>query len=264
MIEAVITGIIQGITEWLPVSSEGVLALVKTNFFGSEDVSGLFRQILFLHLGTFFAALVYLRSDVKAILKTLFRYKSSSEKNQKILIFLLVSTLISGVLGIILLKFFIFTYSNMESPAEILTLLVGILLVITAFLQLRSKEKGLRDAKDLNLKDAIVLGIAQGFSALPGLSRSGLTVSFLLLKKFDKAVALRLSFLMSLPIVLAGNILLNFRNLDTLGLEDLVAFMFAFLAGILTIHGLFKLAEKINFGYFVLFFAAVVIFSRFL
>lgn len=261
MIEAIITGIIQGVTEWLPVSSEGVLVLVKTHFFGSGDVSSLFRQILFLHLGTFFAALIYLRADVKALFETLFRYKSSNEKERKTLNFLLVATFISGILGIVLLKFFIFAYSSMESPGKIFTFLIAILLIVTAFLQLKAKDKGLRSAKDLNFKDALVLGIAQGFSALPGLSRSGLTVSFLLLKKFDKAVALRLSFLMSLPIVLAGNIVLNLRNFDNLGLEDLVAFVFAFLAGIVTIHALFKLAEKINFGYFVLFFATIVILS---
>jgi len=114
--------------------------------------------------------------------------------------------------------------------------------------------------KNLTWTDGIILGIAQGFAALPGLSRSGLTVSALLLRKFDNALSLRLSFLMSLPIVLAGNILLNFNEL-TWSKGTFWSLLFSFLFGLLTIHFLLKIAKKINFGLFVLFFGILTILS---
>ena len=92
--------------------------------------------------------------------------------------------------------------------------------------------------------DGVLLGVAQGLAALPGLSRSGLTVSVLLLRKFDGATALKLSFLVSLPIVLFGNLFLNLNDF-AFSAEALVGLFFSFLFGILTIDLLLKAAKKI-------------------
>ena len=85
MLEQIILGTIQGIAEWLPVSSEGILVLIKTNFFAEQGLEEAIKQILFLHLGTFLAALVYFRKDVLSLIKTLFNYKSANLETKKIL-----------------------------------------------------------------------------------------------------------------------------------------------------------------------------------
>jgi len=130
-----------------------------------------------------------------------------------------------------------------------------------AFLELNTKKKGgYRTVRDLKMIDGVLLGIVQGFATLPGFSRSGLTVSALLLCKLDKTYALKLSFLMSLPIVLGGNLVFNF-NAFALSVEALVGLFFSFIFGLATIHLLLKIAQKVNFGYFVLFFGILTILS---
>ncbi|MEA2113557.1 MAG: undecaprenyl-diphosphate phosphatase [Patescibacteria group bacterium] len=261
MLEQIILGIIQGIVEWLPVSSEGVILLVIKNFFDAEaGAETIIRQALFLHLGTFFAALVYFRKDVVLLFKALFKYKSASLKTKKIFNFLLAATLISGFLGFILLKVFIELEEQLFLSAKAITIAVGLLLLVTGWLQIKAKKDGGKKIRGLSRKDGVFLGLAQGFAALPGLSRSGLTVSVLLLRKFKSESALKLSFLMSLPIVLFGNIFLNLNNF-AFSSKVAIGLLFAFLFGILTIDLLLKAARKFEFGWFVLVFGFLVIFS---
>jgi len=261
MFEYFILGIIQGIAEWLPVSSEGLIVLVKTNFFpGSESGSleEIIRLALFLHFGTFLAALVYFRNDVIRLLQSIVRYKSQTTETQKLLIFLIVTTLISGSLGLALIKLLSHVAGQFETQGKVITFAIGCLLLITAYLELKSSKKGYREINNLTLVDSLLLGVTQGFTVLPGLSRSGLTVSALLLRKFDKAHALKLSFLMSLPIVLAGNIILNLKDLSW-SLDAMAGLASSFIFGLATIHILLKIAQKVNFGYFVLFFGVLTI-----
>lgn len=262
MIEQFILGLIQGIAEWIPVSSEGMIVLAKQHLFHStESIETIIKQALLLHLGTFFAALIYFAKDVGHLIKTTVTYKSADQADQKTFLFLLISTVISGGLGFIILKGLGHLTETFDATGKGLTLGVAGLLLITAFLELKAKKPGYRREKEITIPTGIILGVAQGMAVLPGLSRSGLTVSMLLLQKFDKATALRLSFLMSLPIVLAGNILLNFEEFTHMTIEKLVGIASAFIFGLLTIHLLLKIAEKINFGYFVLFFAALTLLS---
>ncbi len=264
MFEYSVLGIIQGVAEWLPVSSEGWIVLIKTHFFpSSQDFTSIVRQALFLHFGTFLAALVYFRRDVMNILGSLRRFRHEPRENRNLLTFLAISTLISGTLGLLLIKGLARITSHFESTGKVLTACVGLLLLGTAFLEFKAKKGGHRDLKNITLTDGILLGLAQGFAALPGLSRSGLTVSSLLLRRFDKACALKLSFLMSLPIVLAGNIVLNLNQLS-FSKEALAGLFFSFIFGLGTIHLLLKIAEKIQFGYFLLIFSALTLTSVFL
>ncbi|MCH8244512.1 undecaprenyl-diphosphate phosphatase [Patescibacteria group bacterium] len=250
MQEGIILGIIQGITEWLPVSSEGILVLVQTNFLDMELAEAV-RFALFLHLGTFFAALLYLRKDVVNVFK---------QERRNVLVFLLVATIISGVLGYVLLL----ALENIQDfVGKGINALIGALLIATALLQLKRKTGGYKSDKDVSFFDGILLGIVQGLAALPGLSRSGLTVGILLLRKFDDMHALRLSFLMSLPVVLGANIVLRIEDF-AISQEMLVAAAFSFAFGLLTIHLLLSLAKKINFGYFVFIFGLLTIASTFI
>ena len=261
MLEKIILGIAQGLTEWIPISSEGIIILIKTHYFpAGESLEMMVRQALQLHFGTFLAALVYFRQDVGKLTKALFRFKGQPKETQKLFVFLCISTIISGIIGLLLLKLFSAFTSQSNMQERVITLAVGFFLLGTAFLELRAKKGGYRSIEDIKLSDSLLLGVVQGLACLPGLSRSGLTVSVLLLRKFDKTYALKLSFLMSLPIVLAGNIFLNCSTFDW-PLEAFVGIFSAFLFGLATIHLLLKIAENINFGYFVLLFGLLTILS---
>ena len=255
-----ILGAVQGIFEWLPISSSGVLALILTNYFQITDVEVLLSRILLLHLGTFFAALIYFRKEVAEIFKTIYNYKKSPDYELVLVNFLFVSTVITGIIGVIILTI-ISVSDNLEFTGKIITLFIGFLLLLTGLIQIKSKNIGLRKESSLNNKDSILLGFVQGLSTLPGLSRSGITVSTLLLRKFNDTTALKLSFLMSLPVVLLGNIILNYKEFLNFSNEIFYGVLASFVFGILTIHGLMQFSRKVNFGWFVIVFGAVMMIS---
>ena len=260
VLQYILLGLIQGITEWLPISSSGMITLTATNFFGITNISQLLHIALFFHLGTFFAALIYFREDVTDLIITIFKYKSSSEEIQKILKFLLIATIITGIFGIVLMLYL--ENINLSLTGKTITFVIGVFLLFTAGLQLTTKSKGLRKPKDIKTSDSLFLGATQGLATLPGISRSGITVSSLLLSKFDDTTALRLSFLLSLPVILFGNLLLNINDIAlTFTSGSIYGLLTAFIFGLVTIHGLMKLSKKINFGWFVLIFAILMLVS---
>ncbi len=263
--QQVITGTVQGITEWLPVSSKGMIILVKTNLFGEKNtVDILLKEALLLHIGTFLATLVYFRKDILSLSKTLFKYRSSPKEDKKIFNFLLTATIATGIVAAFIYMFvdtFLATRLNVTGKA--ITASIGIFLIGTGVMLLKSRERGVKKEKDATILDGIVAGIAQGFAAIPGISRSGTTVASLLARKFDKTSALRLSFLMSIPAVLGANIILNLGGFS-IGVADMWGLLFSFAFGILTIHTLLKVSHKINFGYFVLVFAVILVISIFI
>jgi undecaprenyl-diphosphatase len=258
VLQYVLLGIIQGITEWIPISSSGATTLIMTNFFEITDLPTILQSALFLHLGTFFAALVYFRKDVWKLTRSIFNYQASSTETKKILSFLVISTIITGVLGFILLQ--ILSSTSFTTTGKAITFFVGFLLLITGIFQIKIRDRGIRDESSLKKEDNILLGLVQGISVLPGLSRSGMTISTLLLRKFNDTSSLRLSFLMSLPVILIGNIFLNINDfaITNAALYGLAA---SFVFGLLTIAGLMTLSRRINFGWFVFIFAIVMMAS---
>jgi len=255
-------GAIQGITEWLPISSSGIITLINSNFFKITDISELIHIALFLHLGTFFAALIYFRKDVLQLTKSLFNYKKEDKETKNILNFLIITTLILGIIGLIILKTLTSFESQLEITGKTISFFIAILLLITGFLQIKISSHGLKKEIHLQNSDGILLGLMQGLSSLPGISRSGITISTLLLKKFNDTTALRLSFLMSLPIVLFGNIILNFSDFkQVVTSASLIGLLSSFVFGLATISALMKISKKINFGWFVLIFALIMLMS---
>ena len=267
MIEALVLGLVQGIAEWLPISSEGAIVAVKSTFFAEgETLTDLIQLSLFLHLGTFFAALIYFRKDVLELLKSLARIRRERETdNAKIVSFLILSTIVSGLLGLGILALVDRFEHILVAGSAIINVIVALMLFVTAYLQIQPKSEGAKTAQEIKFLDALMLGVAQGFAVVPGLSRSGLTVSVLLLRKFDDTLSLKLSFLMSLPIVLLGNIFLNheiFRAGITFNMT--IALAASLLAGILTIDVLLRVAKKVNFAYFTAGFGVLLLISIFI
>lgn len=267
MWEQLVTGMIQGVVEWLPVSSEGMIFLVKSRFFEKENVGELLETALLLHLGTWFSVLIYFRKRIARLLRSLFRFRVASSADRNVLLFLLVATFISGTLGYTLVVLAERWSGSLSISSDIITLGIGALLLITAGLQYRAKRvensevlaKGsLKEYNNLKVRDGILLGVVQSFAALPGLSRSGLTVSALLLRKFNENIALELSFLLSLPIVLGGNIILNWDKL-VVAPHVWAGVATSFVFGLLTIDLLLRLARRVNFAHFVLFFGILTI-----
>lgn len=264
MFEYILLGITQGIAEWLPISSEGMIVLIETKFFGGGSLPSLIELALFLHLGTLLAALVYFRRDIAHLLKAATTYNRATVEMRATLVFLFLSTAVGGGLGFILLKIIESTEKDIGFSGKVVTLLVGIMLIVTGALQLIKRgNEGKKTAPSLSVKDGIVLGILQGFAVLPGISRSGITVSGLMLRGFSDTEALRLSFLMSMPIVFAGNIILNMSMITSLSGEKITGLIAAFIFGLLTIKGLIAAAERIPFGKFIIGFGILMIISTF-
>lgn len=261
MLEHILLGLAQGIGEWLPISSEGLITLIKVNFLGEISITEIIDAALFLHLGTALAAIIYFWRDIKILLREVFRFPQASVENKKTIIFLAFSTIISGGLGFILLSL-IPENALTETSAQLLTILVGVMLLVTAVIQLvqmHERDFEPKNAGNLNIRDGILVSIAQAAAVVPGLSRSGLTVGAFLLLGYSKKESLRLSFLMSIPIVIAGNVVLNADRFVSFDMYSLVGLLSALVFGLLTIRVLMNIAERINFGYFVLLFGVLTI-----
>jgi undecaprenyl-diphosphatase len=237
----ILAGILQGIFEWLPISSEGVVSLFS-HFFIKEINPVDFSLVL--HLGTLFAVLIYFFKDWINVL--LF-------KDRFLFWFLLISTSVSLPVG-----FFVYKLFNNLLVGNLLLLITGIGLLLTSFFQ-RKKLKIEIGEKKL----AVLVGILQGFSVIPGLSRSGSTIFGLSFGKFSPSEILKISYMMSAPAVLASSLYFYLKepNLFSFSLE---ALFFSFLTGILTLYFLMKISSKINFSKFTFIFGILCILGAFL
>ena len=209
----------------------------------SADALGL---SVYLHSGTLFAAAIYSRRDLLALFRTLRSYRlRSSEQESRLTSFLLFTTVLTGIIGYLI-------YRLAEATSllgEFFMAGTGIALVSTGLIQKLAKESAERSVDDLKLTDTLILGVAQGLSAFPGISRSGITISALLIRGFKGEAALKLSFLMSIPAVIVAEIgLASAASLSQIGMMDLLlGSAFSFLTGALSIHIFMKAARKIRF-----------------
>ncbi|MBI1999513.1 MAG: undecaprenyl-diphosphate phosphatase [Parcubacteria group bacterium] len=265
MFESIVLGTVQGITEWLPISSEGAITFLEMTFFKNlGSLSNIIQFALFLHLGTVLAAVLYFWKDVKRLTQSIFFYDPNNPHTKGELRFLALATFLSGILGFAILRGVIYFERFVPVVAEGFTVALGLFLIATGVIQIRARHIGYskKDSAALSWKDDILLGIAQGLAVLPGLSRSGLTVSALLMRGFEDTEALRLSMLLSIPIVLLGNIFLNINNFVFTG-TAMVGLLFSFLFGLATIHALLSFARRIPWGPFAIFFGVLVLVSAF-
>ena len=257
MFEQIILGAIQGITEWIPVSSKACVIAAKVHFFKDPgSLNELINYALLLHLGTFFAAIIYFWNDIKAIFASALKPRETEGEGRKILIFLLITTALTALGQLLINKVDALTHSVPQLKTFI-TLLIASLLIIAGFLQLKTKTGGKRTPQDLTPMDGVWLGLTQAIATLPGLSRAGTTMAILSLRNFDKENMLKLSFLMSLPVILLGNIIKNYKVFTHFGMEWL-GVLTAFIVGVFSIRALMAFARKVNFGSFLIFIGSIL------
>ena len=245
--DAVILGIIQGLTEFLPVSSSGHLELGKA-ILGDNSIPS--ESLLFtvvLHFATALSTIVVFRKDILEIFKGLFQFKWNEETQFSLkIIFSMIPAAIVGILF----------EEEMEVLFEGNLLLVGFMLIITALL-LWLADKAKNTTKPVSFKNAIVIGISQAIAILPGISRSGATISTSVLLGNDKAKAARFSFLMVVPLILgkiAKDVLsgdLSESNTESSIL--IIGFVAAFLAGLVACTWMIKLVKSSKLSYFAIY-----------
>jgi undecaprenyl-diphosphatase len=234
--ESLIAGILQGVLEWLPISSEGNLVILLSGLLGLEH-SEVLSFVIFLHLGTGIAALIYFREEVISILSM------RTEQDKIILFKLVLITLLTGLIG-----FPIFIFLSL-SPlvGEVFLGLTGIALIFTGLIQKNSENKGLRRIQELSWYEAVGLGIVQGLSIIPGLSRSGVTTSLLLFRNYEGEDTFRFSFLMSIPASFAAGLGMMVIRDFSVSTEAFLSLISSAIVGYISIGVLIKIAERIRF-----------------
>lgn len=232
-LEAVLMGIIQGLTEFLPVSSSGHLALFKILLDVETDTGMLFDVLL--HLGTLLAIFAVFYKDIFhmigegfAIIGDFFRntviffgnvfqkrddpyYRLIDNSYRKFVMLVIVSTIPTGIIG--------YVASDVIESASQFLIVPGCFLVLTSILLFISDriDSGSKTPKNVSYSNAFFIGICQGFATLPGLSRSGTTIAACLLSKFNRKFAVKYSFIMSIPAVF-GAVVLKLTDLKEVSL----------------------------------------------
>ena len=243
-VEAILLGIIQGLTEFLPVSSSGHLelgkALLGNEFVGEESLT--FTVVL--HFATALSTLVIFRKEVIQIVRGLFQFRWNEEL--KFSLKIIVSMIPAVIVG---LNF----EDQFESFFDGQIVLVGFMLIITALLLLFA-DKAQHTLREVSFFNAFVVGISQALAILPGMSRSGATIASSVLLGVDRTKAARFSILMVVPLIFgkigkdlaSGSI--DFQSANTGSLA--VGFIAAFLAGLVACKWMIALVKKSRLSYF--------------
>jgi len=243
MLKYILLGTLQGITEFLPVSSSGHLVIM-------QKILGIAGQglviSLVLHLGTALALIIFFFKDILGVLR-----------NLKLIFFIIVVTIITFAIYKLGRDFF---ESLFSSPK-----LVALALIFTGIILILTRKFMEAKRNNLSMKDALILGFAQGVAIIPGISRSGITISTLLFRKIDRETSFRFSFLASVPAVLGAGILkikeIGFISKTNL-INLIVGFFFSLLTGLLSLR-ILKLvlgkAKLYYFGYYCILVAIITL-----
>ncbi len=244
LIESVILGIVQGLTEFLPVSSSGHLELVKAVLGSDEIGKESMMTTVVLHFATALSTIVVFRKDVAQIFSGLFKFKNNDEFSYSLKI--VVSMIPAAIVGV-------FFDDILEAFFEGRVGLVGLMLLVTGALLFLADRAKLTN-KDVSFKHAIIIGISQAIAILPGISRSGATIGTSVLLGIDREKAARFSFLMVVPLILgkiAKDILdgaFTEGNVQFLTLG--VGFVAAFLTGLAACTWMIAIVKKSKLTYF--------------
>lgn len=255
IIEYLVLGIVQGLTEFLPVSSSGHLVILQEIFKIKE---GPLLVSVSLHAGTLLALMLFFKRDSITLLSAPLKLSSLEGRSQqrnvslRVIVYILIVTLITGLIGLSGRDFFRDLFYRPRWAAA--------MLLVTALVLFSTKKfmKGKRGFSELNIHDAWIVGLTQGISIIPGISRSGLTIASLLWRNVDRETSFRFSFLASIPAIL-GALILEISKLSYLSREQigylLLGFVMAFVSGWIALATLRKIIRRARFplfGYYCL------------
>ena len=252
--EALILGLVQGLTEYLPVSSSGHLAIGQA-LFGMNDGADNLMFTVVVHVATILSTIVVLWSEIDWILKGLFKFKLNDET--KYVLNIIVSMIPVGVVGLLF-------KDQVEEIFGSGLLVVGCCLLITAALLTFSYYAKPRQKEHISMKDAFIIGLAQAVAVLPGVSRSGSTIATGLMLGNNKKSLAQFSFLMVIPPIL-GEALLDIMKMvkgeNVMGgidtLPVIVGFVAAFLAGCVACKWMINIVKRGKLIYFGIYCAIV-------
>lgn len=238
-LDAIILGLIQGLTEFLPVSSSGHLVL--SEHLLNAKMSGVIFELV-VHFGTLMSVLVYFRKRIISLVRSIFI--PSQEDERKIVLYLVIGT-IPAVIIALLFKGYIEIAFELPIVTSIFLVVTGIILLLTALP--KKSEKG------ISLIRSVIIGIGQAAAIFPGISRSGMTISAGLFAGVKPIVAAEFSFLLSIPAI-GGAIVFKFRdilslNSDFVG-QYIAGAVVAFLSGLFAVYVLLDIVRKGKFRYF--------------
>ncbi len=244
ILEAIILGLIQGLTEFLPVSSSGHLEIAKAIFGDNSMPQESLTFTVVLHFATALSTMVIFRKEILEILKGLFQFKWNDQMQFSVKI--IISMIPAVIVGLCFEK-------QLELLFDGNLLLVGAMLLFTAGLLLLADKAEYTD-KDVSIKSAMIIGVSQAIAMLPGISRSGATISTSVLLGIDRTKSARFSFLMVVPLIfgkvakdiLSGDI--SFESSQSMPM--LVGFIVAFLSGLLACTWMISLVKKSKLSYF--------------
>lgn len=277
-LQGVLLGILQGIAEFLPISSSGHLQLAQT-LFGLDEVPLLYD--VFLHLATLFAVCIFFWKKIWNLLKCFGRWIARKPRNEadndasdllsgsdqagrKTIIAIIITTAITGVMGIVTSKLI------PELPIKVTCcgfLVTSVLLIVSTILEKRQDTENTNQAQGISIIQSIVIGIMQGFGTLPGISRSGSTIAGALFSKVNRSVAGEYSFIVSIPAIL-GAFILELKDLgevsQSIGAGPVIGgCIAAFAVGYGALALLMKLIKKGKLGWFAAYLIPLGIFGLF-
>ena len=254
---SILLGIIQGVAEFLPISSSGHLVLFQT-FFAFKDTDSMLFNVL-LHLGTLVSVCIYYRRDIWEMIREFFQWiaalihRDGKEAGRptparRMIVLIIVATL--PLFVVVPVKKWMEATLSTNMTVSVALLITGCLLYFSDRM-----ATGHKNAKTATVVDALVVGAAQAVGTIPGISRSGITISAGLFRGFDRKFAVRFSFLMSLPAVLGANVLeigdAMAQGIDPKALPVyLIGVAVAAVVGYLSIRLVSLLSDKGKFGMF--------------
>lgn len=253
IIKYIILGIIQGIAEILPISSSGHLIVIQSLFGVNGENPAL---EVFLHVASLIAVIFFLRKQLKRMLVGTYLYIFKKDKDYKYpfyyFVYLLISTCVTAIFGLILKPYM----DKIMQP-----LIVACMLIVNGVILLSiSKVETKKDITELNLKDAILIGVAQGIGVIPGISRSGITISGGVLCKYRKDDMAEYAFILFIPVTL-GALLLSIEDLmlvdSSMWIGYLLSFAFALVFTFLSLNLFLKVIRKKKLDYFAYYCFAV-------
>jgi len=235
-LDAVLVGLIQGVAEWLPISSKTMVMLYSLIVLGGSAATA-YALGLALQGSTVLAAMLYFWRDLAEVLRF---------RNVKMLLFLLITTMATGVSGVPIYLALRCALGSSDVAVNLISIFIGAILMAQAVL-LSRLSPGTKGIGDISFRDSVILGLSQGLAAIPGISRSGITLATLLFLRYRVEDALRLSFLASIPANLGATLLVAIEDggLGMLSaLHALIALLVSAATGFAAIGTLIKIARR--------------------